>query len=68
MSVKRILLRHEKRQLYFQLPDAWVAEATEGMSFAGSVQAERLARERGFREVELVFEFDTPEFNFAIGL
>jgi len=68
MNVKRILLRHEKRQLYFQLPDAWVAEAIEGLSFAGSVEAERLARERGFKEVELVFEFDTPDINFAVCL
>ena len=39
MSVKRIRLRHDKKQLYFQLPDAWVDDATEGLSFTGSVQA-----------------------------
>lgn len=68
MSVKRLLLRYEKRHLYFQQPDGWTADATEGFPFKGSIQTERLARQQGFKEVELVFEFDISENNFAIRL
>jgi len=68
MSVRRVLLRQGKRRLYFQQPDEWVADAEKACLFKGSVEAERLATERGFKEVEVVFEFDTPEHDFAMGL
>ena len=68
MSVKRILLRHESRHMYFQQPGGWVTDATDGFPFKGCVQAERLNTQWGSKAVELVFEFDTSENNFAIRL
>lgn len=68
MSAMRILLRQEQTRLYFQQPDSWVDDAAHAYCFEGSVEAERLARERGFKNVEVSFEFDTPGYNFAVPL
>ncbi len=60
----RVLLRELGTGLYFMGgEEGWTSEPEKAHSFKHSAEAMQLALEKGFRKMEVVLAFDTPEYH-----
>ncbi len=59
----RILLCSTKTGLYFQSPDGWTAEPMLANDFRSSLKAALFAQEQRLKNVEVLVDFDDPEYN-----
>ena len=64
----RILLQDPKTNLYFQYPNAWVAQVTEAFGFASSSDVEQWHRLLGLFDATLVFQFDEEGYSIRVPL
>jgi hypothetical protein len=62
----RILLYHTPTGMFFQSPDQWTSNPESADDFKNSPKAILFARERGLTEVEVLWDFDDPEYNVRL--
>lgn len=62
----RILLCNPSNGLFFRNPDQWTSEPELAEDFRSSPKAILFARERAFKEVEVFWDFDDPEYNVRL--
>jgi hypothetical protein len=64
----RIFLCETKTGLYFKSPDQWTDQPELAENFPSSNNAVCFARERGLETVEVIWDFEDPEYNVRLSL
>jgi len=64
----RILLQNTRTKLYFSMLDMWTASARAAFDFRHSRRALDYVNKEGLKEVQLVVNFDDPQWDEVVPL